>query len=243
MMHGLHWYDYGARHYDPCIMRFTTMDPMCEKYYNLSPYAYCGNNPVNYIDLHGDSIIIDKYGEELQIRGKNNNVYIKDGDSYKEIGVIGEEINIDDITKNIFDRNSKIAKNIKNPKTFYDLVKTSGNWDLKNLPNSIWQYGRTHNTNFVFNKKKLSAEDVGNLNFGVVAKAYGVPEKTALIGAGLYQIYSGTSSSEWIKIQITPTSLYTPSGDIIVINSFRLQSPYGDDPVDQYWIKRGYNYK
>ena len=45
------------------------------------------------------------------------------------------------------------------------------------------------------------------------------------------------------QIQITPTSLYTPSGDIIVINSFRLQSPYGDDPVDQYWIKRGYNYK
>ena len=89
--------------YDPAIMRFTTMDPMCEKYYHLSPYAYCGNNPVNYIDLHGDSIIIDKYGEELQIRGKNNNVYIKDGDSYKEIGVIVEEINIDDITKNIFE--------------------------------------------------------------------------------------------------------------------------------------------
>ena len=41
MMHGLHWYDYGARHYDPAIMRFTTMDPMCEKYYNISPYAYC----------------------------------------------------------------------------------------------------------------------------------------------------------------------------------------------------------
>ena len=53
MMHGLHWYDYGARHYDPCIMRFTTMDPMCEKYYHLSPYAYCGNNPVNAVDPDG----------------------------------------------------------------------------------------------------------------------------------------------------------------------------------------------
>ena len=53
MMHGLHWYDYGARHYDPCIMRFTTMDPMCEKYYHLSPYAYCGNNPVNAVDPSG----------------------------------------------------------------------------------------------------------------------------------------------------------------------------------------------
>ena len=45
--------NYGARHYDPCIMRFTTMDPMCEKYYHLSPYAYCGNNPVNAVDPDG----------------------------------------------------------------------------------------------------------------------------------------------------------------------------------------------
>lgn len=57
MTHGLHWYDYGARHYDPCIMRFTTMDPMCEKYYNLSPYAYCGNNPVNAVDKEGNLTI------------------------------------------------------------------------------------------------------------------------------------------------------------------------------------------
>jgi hypothetical protein len=32
------------------------MDPLAEKYYSISPYAYCGNNPVNAIDLRGDSI-------------------------------------------------------------------------------------------------------------------------------------------------------------------------------------------
>lgn len=37
---------------------FTTMDPLCEKYYHISPYAYCGGNPINRIDLHGDSITI-----------------------------------------------------------------------------------------------------------------------------------------------------------------------------------------
>ncbi len=37
---------------------FTTIDPLCEKYYHISPYAYCGGNPVNRIDLHGDSITI-----------------------------------------------------------------------------------------------------------------------------------------------------------------------------------------
>ena len=48
---GLDWYDYGARHMD--CMRFTTMDPMAEKYYSISPYAYCGNNPLLYLDKEG----------------------------------------------------------------------------------------------------------------------------------------------------------------------------------------------
>ena len=51
--HGLDWYDYGARHYDSPIGRWTTMDPLCEKYYNVSPYVYCLNNPVRLIDIYG----------------------------------------------------------------------------------------------------------------------------------------------------------------------------------------------
>ena len=52
-MHGLDLYDYGARHYDATIGQFTTMDPLCEKYYHISPYAYCGGNPVNAVDPDG----------------------------------------------------------------------------------------------------------------------------------------------------------------------------------------------
>jgi len=37
----------------PAIMRFTTIDPLAEKYYTISPYAYCGNNPVIRIDPDG----------------------------------------------------------------------------------------------------------------------------------------------------------------------------------------------
>ncbi len=28
--------------------RWTTMDPMAEKYYSVSPYAFCSGNPVNF---------------------------------------------------------------------------------------------------------------------------------------------------------------------------------------------------
>ncbi len=52
-MHGLNFYDYGARQYDPILGMFTQMDPLCEKYYNFHPYAYCGNNPINCVDPDG----------------------------------------------------------------------------------------------------------------------------------------------------------------------------------------------
>ncbi len=51
--HGLDWYDYGARHLDAAVGSWPTMDPLAEKYYSISPYAYCGGNPVNMIDVNG----------------------------------------------------------------------------------------------------------------------------------------------------------------------------------------------
>ena len=50
---GLNWYDYGAREYDAVLGRFTTMDPMAEKYYAVSPYTYCVNNPIKFVDPTG----------------------------------------------------------------------------------------------------------------------------------------------------------------------------------------------
>ncbi|MFR9166166.1 MAG: RHS repeat-associated core domain-containing protein [Dysgonomonas sp.] len=52
-MHGLNWYDFDARMYDPLLGRFHTVDPLAEKYYSISPYAYCANNPLIVIDPTG----------------------------------------------------------------------------------------------------------------------------------------------------------------------------------------------
>jgi hypothetical protein len=44
-------HDYSARWKDD--FRFTTVDPLAEQGYSWSPYVYCFNNPLRYIDLDG----------------------------------------------------------------------------------------------------------------------------------------------------------------------------------------------
>ena len=62
-MHGLDLYDSEARWYDSLLGRTTTMDPLAEKYYSISPYLWCAGNPVRYMDERGDTISV------LHLRG------------------------------------------------------------------------------------------------------------------------------------------------------------------------------
>ena len=53
MMSGLNSYDYGARQYYSVMLAWDRVDPLCEKYYNISPYAYCMGNPIMCADHEG----------------------------------------------------------------------------------------------------------------------------------------------------------------------------------------------
>ena len=54
---GLDAYDFGARMYFADRLQWGQMDPLCEKYYDVSPYGYCKNKPFNLIDPDGRKVI------------------------------------------------------------------------------------------------------------------------------------------------------------------------------------------
>ena len=68
---------YGARYYDPRTGVWLSVDPLAEKYPNISSYVYCVNNPVIYKDPDGRDWILStgnkiywyggKYGDKSNI--------------------------------------------------------------------------------------------------------------------------------------------------------------------------------
>ena len=52
-VHGYNMYDSGKRFHTSNGIRFISMDPLAEKYYSWSPYVYCFDNPIKYLDPDG----------------------------------------------------------------------------------------------------------------------------------------------------------------------------------------------
>ena len=115
-MHGLYTYDYGARQYDPATTLWDRMDPLCEKYYNVSPYVYCHNNPVNMTDPDGKDDLFDENGNFLVRTKYGTSVMIKSGEGYTKI------TNVD------FSNNQKVIENIGR---HYLAKSDKGNFSLR----------------------------------------------------------------------------------------------------------------
>ena len=79
LVHGLRLYDYGARMYDQILGCWTSVDPMAEKYYHISPYVFCLDNPVRMVDRDGkdpwDLPMMLRPQEEQKILRLNNKTY------------------------------------------------------------------------------------------------------------------------------------------------------------------------
>ncbi|MDP2188416.1 MAG: RHS repeat-associated core domain-containing protein, partial [Sphingobacteriaceae bacterium] len=65
---------FGARYYDAGLSIWLSVDPLTERYPNLTPYQYCKNNPIIYVDPNGltDYEFDKKSGKLILIEGTEN---------------------------------------------------------------------------------------------------------------------------------------------------------------------------
>ena len=75
-------YYFGARFYAAWLCRFISVDVMQFKYSELSPFAYCANNPIKYIDPDGKDWYEAKDGTKQYNPKVNENSKLNVGEKY-----------------------------------------------------------------------------------------------------------------------------------------------------------------
>jgi len=91
---GLYEMDY--RFYDPVVPRFTTIDPMAEQRYWMSPYNFGQNNPISRVDPTGllDIFYINNDGSIQRVEQEGEHLFFvqnsgTNGDSQNDYSLVG----------------------------------------------------------------------------------------------------------------------------------------------------------
>ena len=222
LMHGLNTYDYGARQHDPILARWDRIDPLCEKYYSTSPYAYCLNNPVNAIDPDGSytKVIQKKDGTYVVIGGEldgDNNIYLySNGERGASIGQSVCETSFYNSDQGTWQVGAIIDPNDKSGQEFldkmsstsitlpdyvdkarnehtYDFKVTNGEGEnYKGIDTYRGMQIKGHDGNNVY----ASARDVGNIAAGMIAAKNGLSWAEARLAFDGYQSLHDYSNSK-----------------------------------------------
>lgn len=111
-----------------------------------------------------------------------------------------------------------LEENMQESKAQKEYFSTGGNAFLFS-----WFYKKVKNGgDWDYKQRSRQYASFGNFNYGAVGTAAGISEPVLLRAAGAAQTAAGTSKEQFDK--------------------WWSESPYGDDPVDQIWIKAGIDY-
>ena len=177
---------------------------MAEKYYDISPYAYAGDNPVNNIDMNGDSISVNinntMYYYQQNSQGQygfadtDGNSYMGDNPFLGDVsyalgnltsGKTGKDL-VDDLigankTVNIIEGNDVDQDYSNNTHTEQD-----GNtiqWDPNHGVNGPDQYGGLYTDPFInLGHEMAHTQDIwnGTIDWGIWAEAEGTNGSTVI---------------------------------------------------------------
>ncbi len=122
---------FGARYYDSDILTgWLSVDPMADKYPNISPYAYCAWNPVKLVDPDGEEI----YYRELNAEYIAEYIYKKDNNG----------------NYNFFNKNTGEIYNGNSSQFVEDLISALGALKSKDHGNKLVSYFEGNENNNVY---------------------------------------------------------------------------------------------
>ena len=95
--------DYGARMYDDFTGRWFVPDPLAEKYASMSPYMYCGGNPISMVDIYGmvSDWYLNLYNGTIENRTEDRQQLFK----MAYVHLAGDDASVGDIENALSERN------------------------------------------------------------------------------------------------------------------------------------------
>jgi RHS repeat-associated protein len=141
------FYYYGMRYYAGWLCRFVSVDPMADEYLSLTPYAYCMNNPIMFVDPDGRDVI-----PSAALKGSLPDV--------KAIVLHRTVSSTTESTINAF----KVGRNGVNYGTHFVVGKDGKILQTAHLDQKTYHVGKTREKTDPNNSNSIGIEVVGNYN-------------------------------------------------------------------------------
>ncbi len=176
------FYYLQSRYYDPANRRFISADVYAstgQGFVGTNMFAYCNNKPIINSDPSGHAL-------------RSNLTAICDGGS----GYLDRTKDVKRVLRENYEQAKRWGWELDGPFEFYNAVKDRGKWDYKRLPKGSEWIPR--NGVFSVNGKKMTAEQLGNINYGFTGSAMGFPAPVLRMAGGFVAIKnSGINWEDW----------------------------------------------
>ena len=176
------FYYLQSRYYDPANRRFISADVYAstgQGFLGTNMFAYCNNKPIINSDPSGHAL-------------RSNLTAICDGGS----GYLDRTKDVKRVLRENYEQAKRWGWELDGPFEFYNAVKDRGKWDYKRRPKASEWIPR--NGVFSVNGKKMTAEQLGNINYGFTGSVLGFPAPVLHMAGGFVAIKnSGINWEDW----------------------------------------------